>query len=763
MEQSNSKNRLILANGEHYIEPLKKTQGWGSKKFPRSYDEARTKILTSLSKMEEAIETLPTGKFLSEAVIFCLRLNENFIAKSYYPGTMINEANFDFVGSRKWYKDREKKILSKILFIKCRKEGLGEFKQLFDRKETDLSKNWIEDVRKIDEVSLLKPEEQILGFSDWNKGFVEIVLHPLGNLYEQALQILLEELFGAQVDPDTIKTRTYRDGITFISGELELSHLEILKDFNPLRTAHPLPNIVFPKLRSLKVGEAPNPYLGSNKSRIKVGVFDGGVKSDIPLLENHVNETDLTAEPSVEDYIAHGSAVSGCVLYGPLNDYQKNDRAPQPKVFVESFRVFPSSNPNDLDLYEIINHIENVVPHRSDIKVYNLSFGPEGAILEDDISRFTFALDLLSYQYKVLFNVAAGNDGEEQSPLNRIQAPSDIINGMGIGAYSFKKNGESLSQIRAPYSSIGPGREGCKVKPDVVAFGGCGKFPVHLVGLKPKSLAYEAGTSYSAPIVSGLAGELIGRCGRLNSLMARTLLVHTSEHPDGKPDLLLGHGFVKSTVDDIIQCGENAYTVLYQSSLRFRNYAKLPIPFILLDDFNGKINFKWTIAVLSRPDPKNPDEYANFGLEDTFYPHSRKFVFSKKVKGKSKTQIVDIGLEPNKALDLKSDGWTQGNFPATNSGESFEPEAKRRENLKWDTVVRRSINKNGASIYEPFLVLHAMERNDSDLDEPLDYGVAITVEIPKFKGDLYAEIVKIYNKLEPLEIRGINQIMVPVN
>ena len=88
----------------------------------------------------------------------------------------------------------------------------------------------------------------------------------------------------------------------------------------------------------------------------------------------------------------------------------------------------------DYDLYEIIDIIEKVVPKNKDIKIYNISFGPPGPILDDSISRFTYALDKLAYEEDVLFVVAVGNDGE--NILNRIQAPADLVNGLGIGAYT---------------------------------------------------------------------------------------------------------------------------------------------------------------------------------------------------------------------------------------------------------------------------------------------------------------------------------------
>ncbi len=759
--------RPILANGEHYISKISKKSGPHIKDYPRSYDAAREVVLASLTKLEESVESIPKDKFLPETLIFCLRLNENFIAKSYHPGSLINEARFNLLGSRRWYRDPEKKILSKVLFIKSSISGLDTFKSLFDRKVSFLSDAWCKDARKIEEVSLLKANEQLLGFSNWDEGFVEFVLHPLNQQCEEAVQKMFQLLKSANTDLSTFRVSPqYGGGIKFISGKVNKEQLHLIENYNPLRTAHPLPKINVPTLRNSKFIDAPKPFPDGTRSIIKVGMFDGGTDPKIPLLSGHVNETSLTKGLPVNEFLQHGVSVAGCILYGKLNDYSKNNATvPQPKVSVESFRVFPSSDPKDIDLYDVIDEIEATIPNRADIKVYNLSFGPKGIILDDDISRFTMALDSLSYHHKVLFVVAVGNDGNESSPWNRIQAPADIINGLGVGAATFKVDKDKVTVKKADYSSIGPGREGCKVKPDVTAFGGCENHPVHLIGATPNTLVSSFGTSFSSPMVAGLAGELMGRCERINALMARILLVHSADHPDGSPDVNLGHGCVKSDAEEIIQCTDKGYTVLFQSSWRIKSCAKLSIPFVINSKISRKVNFKWTVGTLSRPDPRNPDEYSNTCIEDTFYSNTQKFNFSKMINGKLKTKSLDLRHSSEEGKELLGKGWKKSDGPTSDSGKHWKlPEIKRRGLLKWDTIVHKTINKHASGVFEPFLVVHSQGRNENEgFGESVDYAVAVTVEIPKYEGNIYKDILQAFNKLRPLEVRAINEIQVPIN
>lgn len=146
--------------------------------------------------------------------------------------------------------------------------------------------------------------------------------------------------------------------------------------------------------------------------------------------------------------------VCGAVLYGMINYRKLNEKLDTPMVSVNSYRILPqqdTGNPvEDSGLYYAIDEIEQIVPQNPEIKLYNLSFELRGAIVDDDISRFTYSLDALSLlSHRPLFCVAAGNDGDLPSPLNRVQAPADLVNGLGIGACTIDRNGD---KVRALYS-----------------------------------------------------------------------------------------------------------------------------------------------------------------------------------------------------------------------------------------------------------------------------------------------------------------------
>ena len=362
--------------------------------------------------------------------------------------------------------------MGRLVFVRGNPQAFRQLQKVLDGAESGLTNEFKNDIRRVEHFDMLRERKQIMGFeSTWKEGRVEIVLHPsTHSTSEQSdfFEALLEGVDFGEMKP---RIAAYPNGPTFISCRLNQQIRDALAGANPLRALHPLELGGFEELRVSPSLPMPLPSKSTTKSTIKVGMFDGGVDANHPLLKGHVEEDKAFSiqTPSSPKYIAHGTAVAGVLLYGALNEMDSQSVLPAPPVSVVSFRVVPTSDPTDIDLYESIDVIEAVVPSRVDISTYNVSLGPRGPILEDNISRFTFALDLLATRHDVNFVVAVGNDGKLDDEEARVQAPSDMANGLGVGAFT-RRNGKIM---HAPYSCKGPGREGAKIKPDAVAFGGC--------------------------------------------------------------------------------------------------------------------------------------------------------------------------------------------------------------------------------------------------------------------------------------------------
>jgi len=559
-------------------------------------------------------------------------------------------------------------------------------------------------------VDLLDSTEKVSGFSStWDSGLVEIVLHPFIWKNDFAMQQFLSLL---DLSEDKYKITGYENGPLFCAAECTQEVINRLIKFNPLRTIHPLGELNIPDMRGNSFFDAPVPPQYKGKPQINIGVFDGGTDPSLPHLKGFVSSHEMTPVPSHPVLLSHGTAVCGAVLYGLLNYKQPTEQLETPIVSVDSYRVLPqrqTGNPlEDSGLYPAIDQIEEIVKNHPETVLYNLSFGPRGAIVDDDISRFTFALDNLStLNHHPLFCVAVGNDGDLPYPFNRIQAPSDLVNGLGIGAYTLDRNGEKL---RASYSCVGPGREGCKVKPDILEFGGSPENPAVLLSTTANKVTTECGTSFASPIVAGKLGKIMALSPDISAHMAKTLLIHTASDADEFDIEEIGFGFCMDDVTNVLNCEDNKVVVLYEGSIAPKQNIVLPILLPNIDGIKGNTYITWTISTLAELNPNDVDSYTCNCIEDYFYPHDKHYNYYKNtLQGRTqKTAFIDTDEEK----ELFNLGYSRSDLPISKPPKKFLSEDElRSQHLKWDTVVKKTLTMRTSSLNNPFFILHGMNRD----------------------------------------------------
>lgn len=768
---ADTRKRLILGNGEQYIEPIQKQLTGRTPEPPRSYGEARDRIKSGVGNALKSFEALPEEKKIPNEAVFCMRLHPDVTAKSYDPAIIFDEIpELRSVGSRTYHtpimeiaqttrieKQLEKDITdvdARLVFVQSTPSGFYRFIQQLDRAESSLPRKFREEIQRIERFDTLTVDEQLAGFAEnWSEGRVELILHPSRSAKDGQREFLFELFEWSDIEVEKSKVRPYAGGPTFVSCFLNRASLSQLAGANPLRSVHPLHFDGLSSLRHAPKSNAPKPPSTTTRSTIKVGMFDGGIDVTVPLLAGHAEQDDANSIKTAEDddCVSHGTAVAGAILHGPLNPFKAKDRLPTPPVYVVSFRVLPTSDPLDVDLYEAIDVIEQAVPARNDIKVFNISFGPRGPIEDDTLSRFTYVLDTMAATHKVSFCVAVGNDGDVVGE-DRIQSPSDMVHGLGVGAFTL----ESASPVHAAYSCKGPGRECGKVKPDLVAFGGCENMPIHLASTSVGQKVLWWGTSFASPIASRLNAQAIDSFERSSALLGRALLVHTAEYPGKstdaqKSDGLLGHGCLRETIDDVLLCEDHTVTVVFQGDILPARMAKLPIPWPSKVDIPGMIYVHWTVAALAPVDPMHPGDYTSCCLEETFYPNAQKFEFRPPKELKAKKRQLHLVKDEAEIKMLLARNWKQSGWPLSESGNTYRNENEKRLDCKWESIVRRSKAKQADKVESPLMTLHAIGRNGAH--ERFDYVVVVTLRAPKFVGDLYTEIRQEYPALAPIRLR----------
>lgn len=754
----------IIANGELYVEPIRKKTGPMVKKIPNEYPIAKQNMIRYIDRIFEQVEK-QEEIFLDEKVI-CVRMEPKFEAKSYVPTSIIpGDGSLEIVGGRKYKIDRtaefEEDIDAKLYFVKATDRGLSNLKNTLEKGLKDNVESWRNQISSIRSMDLLSRDDKIMGFpDDWDSGTVEIILHPMAGKTEEMISLFRRT---SKLPEDRMIIRSYDGGPTFISAICSKDEVTKISALNPLRAIHPMGQVSIVPIRTTMINSAPQAPDVKKKSKITVGVFDGGVAKNVPLLSKYVTAIDCVSEPEDADYVEHGTGVCGAVLYGNLAGRSSTDKLEIPPVSVESYRVLPVKNRFDFELYEAIDAIESVITGQSHIKLYNLSFGPVGAIIDDSISRFTYVLDLLTYKVangdiNPLICVAVGNDGECNYPHNRIQSPSDMVNGLGIGAYTYAADG---SKTRAPYSCVGGGREGAKIKPDILEFGGSIDRPFILVGARPNTLSTSEGTSFASPLAVHKIGKLMAKSDGIIPHIGRTLLIHTAQKSNTLTQDEQGFGFCPDNVDDILNCEDNKVTILYSGVLDSSKTVRLPIFAPRINDVKGNVTITWTVSTIVNPNVNDPDAYSCNCIVDTFIPHDMTYSFTKK-GFPSKTLNL---LKPDHAMqvkDLLDNGYVRSEFPVSRPAKKYWDETDLRAmDLKWDTVIRKFVTMRGSSILNPALTLHAIGRSGFDTEQ-IKYFVAITIDAPKYDGSLYDAILQKYHNLAPIEIRNINRVLVDI-
>jgi hypothetical protein len=764
---SKKRRYTILGAGEHYKVELDPRKYYiGRPPEAQTIDTARRHLVPRVERVLREIEELPSSVRLSEAVIE-LRLGERFSAKSYHPVELLKASGLSVRGVGTWTsstkrlpkrkgekKAEEKLVPNRLLYVSG---NTSHLRRLVNAIATGDGNKVDGDVVKLEDVRLPSKEDRLrLTPKDKAKKVaVEIVLFDwTDRLLREALSKIKTLFRENGVPDDDVRVRSYENGPTFVAAVVPRSTANALGEFNFLRSARTLPRVGLSDALVRRAFTAKTaPVVTSVAELPTIAVFDGGYSSGDPLLDPYVHCDSLTPKAATTELLEHGSMVSSAAIYGP---FELSGAIPAPRCNVAHFRVLPDAKNDHLELWGVIDAIEGSIPKLpAEVRVVNLSLGPEAPVDDAVPSRFTYAIDQLVRQHGKLFVTAAGNWGHKPGD-ERVQPPADSVNNLAVGA--FREDAKGGPEY-AHYSSRGRGRAGAVVKPDVVEFGGCAARPFYAC-VTPGHLAGVTGTSFASPVVAALLAHLAGEVDAPTPLSAealRALLIHGATKIPGATQIEVGFGRAPRNVEQILECSDKRVSVLYQGLLSPRQGWKLPFLLPVGFDGNGNVTFSWTMAFSPDVMPSAPDEYTMGGIEVGFRPHADIFSYSPPKGSDEKPRDVDVEIDWQTAEELDLDGWRRSQLPVVDSRSSAKTEiALRVSEGKWETVLVDSRRKRSTSVSEPMVTLHVHGRGDWNRRDPrlqARYAAVLTVEAPKYVGDLYDEVVNLYTKVGPLSVR----------
>jgi hypothetical protein len=539
------------------------------------------------------------------------------------------------------------------------------------------------------------------------------------------------ESLGAKPD----MRREHREGhLSFIpvsihtdaEHSLEAAAEELAK-FTFVRVARGMPRmrpIETSFFRSARPFAVTLPEEGPLNPDVHVAVFDGGISKG-QVLDPWVSHYSVKSSGNpIPEGLAHGLGVTSALLFGPITP---NSPLQRPYFHVDHYRVagdaFDDDNENAYnDMLDCIVNVFNTFQGRYQFAV--LCMGPDFAIDDDDVSKWTATLDKIFARDKILAAVAAGNDGDRnaEAGLNRIQPPGDGVNTLTVGA----ADSQGANWQRADYSCVGPGRSPGIVKPDGVAFGGSLQEPFLVIDdAQALTISGVAGTSFAAPYVMRAAAGISAVVGPdLSTLAIKALMVHQSNRGD-RALTEVGWGRFETEVGRLITCNDNEALIVYQGELPIGQYLRcwLPVPD---DEMSGMVTLSATLAIAPDTDPDHPSSYTRDGLEAAFRRDHTKYNIDK-VTGKKSAHPKPTSF------------FSEANM--------YTPEHDLREGgHKWEPVLHHSASMRASGLNRPCFDLYyhnrdaGRARNEEEI-QSIPYALIVSIKCVAVP-DLYNKVIR---------------------
>jgi len=770
MDRRNPKvNRRLLVNGEALALDVTKPQSGGGKKHePRTSGEAIELILPQLREAVKMRDNLDPALRADGILYVDAKLLPNYISASDFPDKLLHEIGAIPVGSRPdrgiyETEQQAKEVATRRLILAVQDGGLDHFERILAEGAHHKSgKDALEEVKKIDEIRVSQsatswPADSVESLEDFNAW--ESVLHPSTEIRGELVpadQLTIEkwrslvESVGGEVIEEY--SREF-GGLTFVPIRVPAATVPQLSRFNPLRTLRPMPRLrPRPRLELRSLGQIQPPAKASNDDfAVRVAVFDGGVDHSTDLARQliPVRAVDITAESPDEVHLFHGTAVTAATLYGLV---EPGSSLIHPGVHVDSYRVLPSPE-DDFEMYWVLERIKEKVVEGG-YQIVNLSMGPDQPV-EDDAEPhlWTSQLDQLAWEYDVLIVAAVGNNGSEdqEAGLNRIQVPADMANGLSVGACDAPA--PVTKWDRAPYSPLGPGRQGNRVQPTGLQFGGVAERPFPAIMANGR-LVQDQGTSYSAPVVTHAIAELARHLPQPTASTLRAFVAHFAERPSRaykRRQNEVGHGRLPLSFLEALDCEPDQLHVLYVDEIERGQTLgyQVPIPNSWQEDLSMGI----TLAYLSPVEPSQPTEYTQASLDLILRPNHLAYNLNPPAGIQKKPIKLQIGSP--EAVALLESGWTPSQEPVAKPLTEFgtKHESDLRVAGKWETLRRYTLKLSGQEIAEPRFELSYLARRAGGLQShalSVPFSLIVTLEDKSRQGTLYDRAVAQYQALVPV-------------
>ena len=257
-----------------------------------------------------------------------------------------------------------------------------------------------------------------------------------------------------------------------------------------------------------------------------VAVIDTGVADVAGMDGSVVHQENISAAPAAGDQYGHGTFVAGLV------------HATAPGAKIVSVKL--SGANGAVDVTQVLAALRWVVRHKDtySIDVVNLSFGTDSQ-QSPATSPLNYAVQQ-AWDAGIVVVASAGNLGDQPGTVTK---PADDPLIISVGASNENGTSQRTDDTITSFDSRGPTRDGL-AKPDLVAPGS------RVVSLRAPGSTIDvehpearvgdtgfrgSGTSFAAPIVAGIAAQMLGANPALTPDRVKYGILSTARPIDGDP------------------------------------------------------------------------------------------------------------------------------------------------------------------------------------------------------------------------------------
>lgn len=721
---ADKQRNVLIANGHELIGQLSWPRGGGKKWCPYSISDAREALHSQLLAIADFANNTPKQFTPRGEVTAQVVLHPAFLAKTYFPATILRDSGLTILGSRpititprKTNKEVLKAQETASIFI----SGTAANFQAMDASllSTNTSANRQEQFARIELIDTYTADEKlrISTESRW-PDHAHITIHAT----EADADILAAFKNFVEYLGGRILNRGFRfvPGLTFAAVQVPQENIPQLAQFTRIRLVRSLPELqdewkpdtsITKSYKNISI-PTENPI-----STIKTAIFDGGIASAFP---DHAIEISSAQQPqsSTKD-LSHGINVTSAFLYGHIPKSEQTLQRPYSKV--DHHRVLPTSESPEqaLDILDrIITALRSAKISGNPYRFANISLGPIATFFDDDVHEWTSRLDSELADGQTLCTAAVGNNGLMGGELAKIQPPGDAVNVFAIGA----ANSAKKKWNKAPYSAIGPGRSPGYVKPDVLAFGGSNEEPVPIYNPLAGTVIGVMGTSFASPLALRVAvGTDVISKSAFEPITLQALMINSSEFSSrshSREDV--GWGRVPLDPEEILYTSPDVVRVVYQGVTRPGHPQKAVIPVPKGLPAGTKITIGATFCYRAPIDAAHAINYTRAGLWVRAYK------------------------APKKSLPLFGSGM-------------YKTETElRRDSMRWDTVLNAKRKIDVEDLIAPYFHINYQVRDEGEavrLEDavPMPYALVVTIEAPGVL-DLLSRVQTQYPVLKTLPI-----------